>query len=249
MDHSSNILDLGWKESVFWPIIVEGRSQEDEWAKADREAAGALHRLASLVSLAWNEPFQVRVGPQLASTLPPRLPDDWMAPRDSFLGANPQIGMRDEQPLPGWLQEAWRYLDNDDRAGDAAAALSLWHEGLLLQPEHPSFALVAFVASVEQVDKVLQPATSGSAARFWKALGQVTPASDLAALRKPDVYKLRSSTAHGSRVHGLETIFGAVVPPPPLSTISPDPLSHFVHRTVPQMAKAARALLIRMLAA
>jgi len=237
------MLDVGWKDSVFWPIIVEGRSTETTWPKVDREAARALHRLASLVSLEWAEPLQVRVGPQSGS-LPSQFPDDWMAPNDSRFGPNPQVGLRDERPLPEWLQHAWDMLDTDDAKGDAAAGLSLWHEGVLLQPEHPSFALVAFVASVEQMGKLLEPRKRGYAARFWNALHGAVTESEFAALKTSDVYGLRSEIAHGSRVHGLETIYGAVVPPPALAATTPDAIAVFAHRTVPQLAKAARALML-----
>jgi len=218
------MLDIGWKDSVFWPIIVEGRSMETNWPKVDREAARALHRLASLVSLEWVEPLQVRIGPQ-SGAFPPQFPDDWMAPNDSRFGPNPQVGLRDEQPLPEWLQGAWSILETNDPKGDAAAALSLWHEGVLLQPEHPSFALVAFVASVEQMGKLLEPRKRGYAPRFWNALRGAVSQSEFAALKMIDVYKLRSEIAHGSRVHGLETIYGAVVPPPALATVAPDSIS------------------------
>lgn len=242
------MLDIGWRDSVFWPIIVEGRSTQIDWPEVDREAARALHRLASLVSLGWAEPLQVRIGPQVSTSLPPKFPDDWMAPNDSGFGFNPQVGLRDEQPLPGWLEGAWSILKTNDPKGDIAAALSLWHEGVLLQPEHPSFALVAFVASVEQMGKLLEPMKRGHAARFWNALLRAVSQSEFAALKTIDVYGLRSEIAHGSRVHGLETIYGAVVPPPGWATVSPDPISTFVHRTVPRMAKAARALLLEKLA-
>lgn len=66
---------------------------------------------------------------------------------------------------------------------------------------------------------------------------------------KPNVYSLRSATAHGSRVHGLEMVFGALVTPPAYAAGVSDFVSIFVHRTVPQMAKAARSLLLQVLGA
>lgn len=243
------MLHLGWQESVYWPILVEENGLETGWPDTERQAARSLHRLVCLIGLAWNEPWQVRVAPQLSSNLPPNLPEGWLAEvPEPFLGHNPQIGMRSEAGLPDWIQAAWYRLEVDDPAGDIGAALSLWHEGVLLQPEHPSFALVAFVACVEQIGKVLAPAIGGSRGRFWSALQLGTNAHELTELKKVDVYKLRSMTAHGSRMHGLETVFGSVVPPPALAAGLPDSVSNFVHQTVPQMHRAGQALLLRVLA-
>lgn len=141
-------------ESVFWPIVVEGSSKDDEWPVVERQAAAALHRLVCVLSLAWNEPWQVRTAPWDLERMSVDLADDWIVPRNSLIGfrENPQIGMYDDQALPSWVDAALVRLDGIDGtdADNVGAALSLWHQGILLQPEHPSLALVAFVASIEQ---------------------------------------------------------------------------------------------------
>jgi hypothetical protein len=57
---------------------------------------------------------------------------------------------------------------------------------------------------------------------------------------------LRSATAHGGKVHGIETAFGAVLTPPPLSTGPADPMAEFVHRTLPKLGRTARILLLQL---
>jgi len=52
----------GWQQSVFWPIHVEGTTASDSWPVVQREAARVVHTLVCLLSLAWNEALQVRVG-------------------------------------------------------------------------------------------------------------------------------------------------------------------------------------------
>lgn len=246
----ARILDVGWKQSVFWPILVESESAAHDWPDAEREAAHALHRLVCLLSLAWDEAWQVRVGPQDVANIPPLIPEDSSLPPGWWPDYSPQVGLRDEEPLPTWLIEAWQRLETEPASRPAAAALSLWHEGILLKAEHPSFALVAFAASIEQLGhllpKPLNAPTSGARAQFWAALEIVLTASDIALLRKHRAYDLRSATAHGGKVHGIETAFGAVLTPPPLSNRPIDPMAEFVHRIVPLLGRASRLLLLRL---
>ena len=239
----------GWQQSVFWPIHVVGTTESDSWPVVQREAARAVHTLVCLVSLAWNEAWQVRVAPQNLPSSKPYVPDDSSPPPNWPPGDKPQVGMRDEQDIPTWLREAWGRLETEHGSKPTAAALSLWHQGILLKAEHPSLALVAFVASVEQVGRVLSKLQGSNVkkpeALFWTTAGLVATPDDLALLRKWKVYSQRSATAHGRKVHGLEAEFGAI--PLPLPKDSPDPVSEFVYKTVPQLGRTARDLLLRIL--
>jgi hypothetical protein len=79
--------------------------------------------------------------------------------------------MRDEQEIPIWVREAWGKLDAEGAPKPTASALSLWHQGILLKAEHPSLALIAFVACVEQAGRVISKSQEGKAkkpeALFW----------------------------------------------------------------------------------
>lgn len=163
-------LQLGWMQSVSWPIVVQGHWTGDDWIATERDASRLLHKLCCLLSLLWNESWQVRVGPQRSDAMAPRLLDDSSAPEIWDRNDVQQRGLRTEVELPEWIYVAW-WHSYFDEATRQPATLSLWREGKLLQPEHPTFALVAFTASLEQ------------AARLFKQTGdlaasQERPAAD-----------------------------------------------------------------------
>ncbi len=249
----SRLLDIGWKQSVFWPVVVQRRAAIDDWPRVAAVAACELHRICCLLSLEWNEPWQVLVSPEQTTALPPTMPDNSPPPNDWWDGWSPQLGLRDEVELRPWINEAWTELDCSGITSSGAAALSLWHEGILLQPAHPSFALVAFVACVEQVARVLPELQSidkgRTAALYEAAVNLVATSNEIELMEKWRPYKLRSSTAHGSRVHGLETVFGAVIVPPFLADKPPGPVSEFVHLTVPCLSRVSRRQLFRLFGA
>jgi hypothetical protein len=189
------VLDRGWMQSIAWPIVVEGPMSDANWPATERGASLTLHRLCCLLSLAWNEPWQVRESPRDVQHAGQALPDDASAPPNWGHGLldEPQHGLRDEEPLPGWVQPMSSYLDQSPGAHKVSAALSLWHQGILLTPEHPSFALVAFVASIEQASRVMPelshlPSDTKDGNRFWHAVALVAAPDQLSELRKMDVY-------------------------------------------------------------
>ena len=206
-----HILAKGWSKPVSWPIIVSA-SAEGNWQLVALQAARLLHRLCCLLSLAWGEPWQVRLAAQLVSHFPPEVPDSVLVPNVEWLVNldSDEQGYRDPQPLPQWLQAAWHRLETDLASVRLAPALSLWHEGILLQSEHPSMAMVAYVAAVEQVaEPVLDDAGVRSARQtFWSAIEKAASAGDFAELRNADAYDKRSATSHGGALHGIELEFG-----------------------------------------
>jgi hypothetical protein len=58
------VLDRGWMQSIAWPIVVEGPMSDANWPARERGASLTLHRLCCLLSLAWNESWQVRESPR-----------------------------------------------------------------------------------------------------------------------------------------------------------------------------------------
>jgi len=101
------------------------------------------------------------------------------------------------EPLPKWFGDAWRRLDENPLVRDAVA---IHYEGLRLQEDHPSFAVVAFVSAIETVGQ-LRGATT-SRARFRAGLEIVTNAEIVEEL--VEAYAARSGTAHGGKLHGGE---------------------------------------------
>jgi hypothetical protein len=248
-------LQVGWMQFVSWPVIVEGYWVDDEWEVTERKSSKELHKLCCLVSLLWNEAWQVRVGPQRSDGIPVHMLDDSSAPAIWHPNDVPQRGLRGEVEIPLWAQTAWSHSYFDPQLTKRSAALSLWREGKLLQPEHPSFALVAFTASLERAGKLfiksgeLPNTLTQSGRRFWATVDLVATPADAALLRKAQVYDRRSAAAHGEQMPGLETLYGPVLVPPFLSKGAADPVGEFVHQTVRILADVARNTLLRVFGA
>lgn len=193
-----------------WPVIVEGTSSGDQWPAVVRNAATVLHRVCGLVALAWDEPWQVRTSATNPDNLPPHAPESWPDPNGfDFFPALYEPGDHVE-PLPTWIDAAWTRLESDVRL---AAAVDSWHEGKLLTPLHPSFALVAFSGAIETASRLAQVEGvqgDGSAAWFWAGVASVVGGEETETLRRrKKAWPKRSGTAHGGALHGIERIFGS----------------------------------------
>lgn len=142
---------------------------------------------------------------------------------------------------PDWMEHAWELLAKERYVDDACAT-----EGLLLAREHPSFALIAFISTIETLGaKLFPPARcpqckqiTGSGERFRRALALVEDEATAVSLSK--AYGPRSRTAHSSKLHGHELMRGALAIP---GLFSLGQNFDFQWRTVFAMSGAARKLL------
>ena len=193
-------------------------------------------------------PWQVRLAPEQEANLPPKVPDPVLVPNPDhyYRDGNPQIGMRAEADLPDWISKSWDRLDEADFGGRVQPALSLWHEGILLQPEHPSLAMVSFVAALEQsalstpgLTRNLRPGE-----KFWLAAESAATAEEIQQLQDAKIYGKRSKTAHGSALHGIEQEFGFMLLQP---IGSEDPTYKFVFQTLQLIRNVSRRCLINIL--
>lgn len=251
----------GWEALVSWPVIVEGssnaRTGSNPWTAAGL-AGPQAHLAACLVSLAWAEAWRIRVSPTPTASIAPQVPE-FPSPA-VWPETNAQIGLRAPAVLPPWLHDAWNHLVAASPRDPITFALTVWHQGMLLFTQHPSMALMAFVASIEAVASSpalapnLPPQSQacprcghrpGAVERFWSAVGLVASDADLQALRKAKVYDLRSATGHRGATHGFERRLGEVVMMP-LSEA--DEAGRFVGNTLRQVARIGRELLLRALA-
>jgi hypothetical protein len=86
----------------------------------------------------------VRTAPTEIDRLPARVPDSLPAPELWHeKNAEPEPSL-----LPSRLDEVWTMLLANPLL---ANALTIWHQGLLLTPVYPSFALVAFTGAIEGI--------------------------------------------------------------------------------------------------
>ena len=239
-------LDLGWVEAVYWPIMVS-RGSSDEGAAPDlRAAARQVHRLCCLLSLGWTEPWQVRVAPRLTSHGPAHVPDSILIPSSNYPGGNPQVGQQVAEDLPEWFSPAWIRLDDAKFGSKFVPCLSIWHEGIMLQAEHPSLSFMAYVASIEQASHLLFPGRKfeRDSERFWAAVEIVVSPEALGQIKEINPYGKRSATVHGGGLHGIESEFGHMLLPP---IGKGDPIHNFVFDHLRQMARASRDVLLRTL--
>ena len=260
-----------------WPIVVErehdlgelgdtleaGRRYAEGEAVARGEGAPALHRLCGLLSLAWGEAWQVRTAPRFASRMSPRVPASWEPPDRSCLSSPPEPR---PAPLPDWVMAAWDRLDGDP---SLERSLSMWHQGQMLVPSSPSFALVAFTSSIEAAGCALGFAResgkstgstgeilSGTTGRFWETVALVRNDAQVRELKSVlRLYKRRSQTVHGAHLHGIEPIYGDwFLFDQKLDgswTVANQPykLWSFVLKAVPRVCAVASDLLLRALSA
>lgn len=233
---------------AFWPIRVTGTVSCYSWDKDGAETtAPQLRYLVELLTLAFDCPMEVRVGPYEASirvvgeddlVVPglraPTVPEDhpWRS------------GIEAPTKVPEWLTEAL-----DGRVDTTTRrALSAHHEGMLLKSDHPSMALLAFVSAIEAlaVPRKGLPRCSecrmvlDSGKRFREALATVLSPADVESIA--NAYDRRSRTVHDGCLHGLEEVLGMYPIPqlfaPELSRVD------FELGTVRLAAQASRKLLL-----
>lgn len=169
-------------------------------------AAKELHRLRGLLALAWDKNWTVRDFPR-----PEELPlPEWLGPRPASHGPEDDnlevISVR----IPDWLEGAWYRLEEDLVL---VSALSAHLEGVAIQDWHPSFALIAYVASIEAIgQKLAKPERCkecgqilGATSRFRQAVAEVLTNAEAVGYSK-----LRSGTVHAAVLHGDEELFGAL---------------------------------------
>jgi hypothetical protein len=149
----------------------------------------------------------------------------------------------------------------------------MWHQGMLLTAEFPSYALVAMGGCIEELsraaafrDQLGRPPVAcpecGNVPlaehTFWQTVSLVASPDEIRQLRKDwDVYTKRSKTAHGAALHGFERHFGALiylryVPPTDAGrrrsvVDESDPAQVFTLRTLPTTWNIAARLLYRAL--
>lgn len=235
----------GWSQLVSWPVLVTGQLDKS-WPATDRQAARWLHRLCCMLSVAWGEPWQVRLAPTQSASYPAGVPDPILVPRRYVYDGGGQIGLREEVDLPGWFVGAWHWLEGAGAGKTAQAALSMWHEGILLQAEHPSMAFVAYTAALEHTAPLLRPDQLSVSARrqFWSAVSAVASHDELERLAAADAYAKRSATTHGGALHGIELEFGFMLLEP---IGQEDPTYRFMFDNLLLLSQVSRRALIRVL--
>jgi hypothetical protein len=201
LDEESGIAALGTQRRLsFTPILVQGICRNwHDWGGDAEEEAIEVRRLCALLSVAWNGCWSVKLLPQNRGLdeLNLKPPGEIEPPEDENLLAKPV-----NVSVEPWMSGAMHRLPQDQWLGNA---VSTFHEGMLLYKDHPSFALLAFVASCDAIGhRIVRHAKPGQ--RVRAALNTVLTEAETAELWQ--AYAHRNYTAHEARLHGDELSYG-----------------------------------------
>lgn len=201
-------------------VQVHGTSRAFSRQVVLEVAASELRQLTALLSVATSRCWIVRDGPN------PRLRTDekgtyefddlvefptsspWLK---DFEMSEGNLRMQNIE-VPEWVDSAWQMIRSRSWLSRLVLALQ---EGLMLEPTHPSWACVAYVAVIEQIGKrgsavrhkSLRHNQPGAMDAFRRALNGVLSPESVRTLAQL-YYGDRSKTAHEGRLHGNELTFG-----------------------------------------
>lgn len=229
--------------SLSWPVIIEGKSTGHDWMVASRQAGIDTRKAAIILSLAWNSTWY------LLQRAIPTPSDGLKIPDNNFFGRRmPNLPHpRKAKVVPTWANSAWTIMDSD---AEIESATTAYYQGLMLEELHPSFALVAFITSVEIIGKKIAGKKcpccgkdTNSNQAFQAGVNAVVndrrKAKELYRL-----YKNRSGTAHDGELHANEEILGYLSFP---SAFVADSKSMFVFTDLQKVKALGRKLLIEAL--
>lgn len=245
--HSPDLTSRGLVHS--FPVHVRGTAKGFDWNSASRSAAQDINAICALLSIAFDARWDVRQAPLNTDSKLRGLPaarvreDDSMADETNFDSETVSI--------PDWFGDG---LSRMRESEVLATAVHSHHHALRLESASPSYALVAYVATIEGLGPKLQKAevcdccekcdaVKDSGKRFRDALKLIYSGSQVKKLWKS--YTYRSKTAHSGQMHGGEAAIGdryhgGFFSPPPEH-------DDFRHMLLRQMRKACRELLVHHL--
>lgn len=196
----------GYGRMWTYPVVVRGTARGFNWASTTRQAMEELQLLCALISLDRSAPWGIKQAPQLdqdelsvPTHRPPLQPSEGEETTDDY--------SHTLFTLPPWLGLAWTILRDSEESRNI---LAIYYEGIRVKDQHPSLALVAYVAAIESIGAAYVPlemcecgqAQVGATRRFRAALEKVmTPDS---AKHLTQSYTSRSKTVHDGRLHGAE---------------------------------------------
>jgi hypothetical protein len=197
----------GYSINFSWPIVIEGKSKGHNWFAANNSASSDLNKLTALISLAWNSTWIVAQSPVNIDAGILNIPSP--EPNMANFPENP----RRYRTIPKWIGKAYEQIDQHPALLNALRA---YYQGLLMQKDHPSFALVAFVVVLENVGNQIlgercQSCHSKNSSKSKFIAGIESVVTDKAEVKKLTLaYNLRSMTAHEGVLHGTEYEIGSM---------------------------------------
>lgn len=226
--------------SLSYPVVIEGKSKGYDWAVASRQAGTDTRKVAIILSLAWNSTWYLLQRPKSIALGALKIPDNKMFGRKIPSFPHPHK----PRVIPVWADKAWAAIDAD---AELEAATTAYYQGLILEELHPSFALVAFITSIEIMGKKIAGKKCACCgvntkpnAAFRTGVNAVVKDS-----RKAEelhlLYKVRNGTAHDGELHANEEVLGYLSFP---TIFVPDDKSIFIFTDLLKIKATSRELLI-----
>ncbi len=246
-----------WSPYRWVPLVLQGFSRGQHWRSAEFDALRQVHRLCAVLSVETGVHWSLKESPR---------PAEWGSlhfPETTPLGLEKKDVVNDDPDVPlnlsasidaVRLNRMWQRCLEDESVDPPIEA---YYQAASLRDSHPSFALVGFVAAIEEVGKLLvappspercpncgKEKTSSSAERFRSALRLVLPEEKIKDV-SGQLYRWRSGTAHAGRTYSWESSFGR--PQMGDSLLVSQPQAMFGFRGTMRADELARDLLLTLL--
>jgi hypothetical protein len=194
----------------YWASKIQGEFTATDWSDSQSVIAATQARLvASLISLSYDPGIQLvtHPSPDAEATYARFEERTLQQPPGSMSGAVSVI------------ENSWEKLEGGkpEKRELLRGALLMFHEGLLLRDEHPSMALVAFVAAIEAVGQIENPPDppcsqcgfkKGAHRAFKSALKRAGFEGQWLRVADKTYGDFRSPTVHSAVLHGYEVTSG-----------------------------------------
>lgn len=209
-----------WSPYRWVPLVVEGASRGQRWLNAEFNALRQVHRLCAVLTVETGVHWSLKESPRPAECGPLQFPESTPTglEKKEISADAPDVAAQARAAIDvARLERIWRRCVDDESVGPPVEA---YYQAASLRDSHPSFALVGFVAAIEEVGKLLvappstercptcgKEKTSSSAERFRAALRLVLPEDKIKDVSS-QLYRWRSGTAHAGRTYAWESSFG-----------------------------------------
>ena len=202
----------GYNIYSVYPLVIKGVDEGYDWFQLQYSIAEKVNILSSLLSVGWGSTWTLLSSPNRGDNI--HLPDG-----EAMFGPE-QLGRTIRQEveivsmeLPDWIETAYRYVGDNIEAKNA---LAMYNQGILVEYEHPTLALLAYTASLETIGVLLAKGEGATKKeiqrlrkkeRFTKAVTFAVTDEELVK-KVVGMYKTRGDSAHEAVLFGDESGYG-----------------------------------------
>lgn len=218
-----------------WPIIIEGQTKACNSTSVTEPAMQIVHKVMALITLAWESDWILGQAPLYAPNGALKIPK-----LDAGLVS---YSSKKYKTFPKWAIDKFEIIDSHKPIKNA---LTAFHEASKLSyNNHPSYALIAYVAIIESLGKILLNKNClqehSNAACFRAAVTNVRSQQD-EIKELIGIYKLRHATAHEGELHADEINQGSFIIPKSFNSLGG---FKFIYNDLLKIKSVARDNLIK----